>query len=344
MVEVLYDINADPVEKLKVNSGNSYKVTILTQVGDVRIFRLLGLIFEANKCFLLPYALPGIKKIIKMHRDNKEAEIMIVGHDSNHEDFGGVDIARCRAQIMCDYLTNNVEAWTEWFKASKPRSVRWGTREVQLMLSSLPETGEPYYLGNATGITNDKTRESVKKFQEASGSLKVDGKAGPNTQRELIRAYMELEDTSVTENLNLTAHGCEGKFEEDLTLEGMLPDDRVLEVLFFDKGIYPYPKKETSVDGDNDYFAWKKKVVETQNFEFHGINIQILDKKKKPLRSCKIVLEGPTLRVCYTDDEGFAFFSNLLEGEYSVRAYKDGKEISKSKLTYPNIKPMTRKD
>ena len=349
MVDIDYDIHADPIETLKVQTGNSYKVTILTNVGDVRIFRLLGLIFEANKCFLLPYALPGIKNLVKMHQENKDSQILIVGHDSDTENFGGVDIARCRAQIMCDYLTNNIDSWTEWFKANKPRSVRWGTREVQLMLSALPEEGEPFYLGSASGITDDKTKESVKKFQEycnsdMGGSLKVDGKAGPNTQKELIRAYMELEDTSVTENLSLTAHGCEGKFEDDLTLEGMMPDDRVLEVLFFDKGIYPYPVKQTSVEGDNEYFAWKKKVVETQNFEFHGIHIQILDKKKKPVVSSKVVLEGPTHRICFTDDQGFAFFSGLLEGEYSVKAFKDRKEISSSTLTYPDVKPMTRKD
>jgi hypothetical protein len=282
-----------------------------------------------------------------MHKSFENAEMLIVGHDGGDEELKGVDLACCRAEILGGYLTNDVDGWAKWFCVDKPEKIRWGTREVQLMLSCLPEGEMPFYLGNASGITDTKTKDAIKKFQnycnsKLGGNLKVDGLAGPKTQKELLKAYMAIEDTTVSTNIVPVAHGCEGQFEDDLTLAGMQPDERVIEVFFFENKITPVPPKKTSLNGATEYFDWKEQVVESKNFEYHGIHIQVIDKKKMPVKNAKVFLEGPNKCQSITDDQGFAFFSGLVAGEYSVRAEKKGIEIESSKITYPTAKTLSR--
>src|SRR5439155_6580534 len=106
--------------------------------------------------------------------------------------------------------------WVAWFGKGKPARARWGTREVQLMLSALPPGGKPHYEGYASGVTDDKTVAAVKAFQKSKG-LKDDGKAGPDTRKALVEAYMNLEDTTLGQDIVPEAHGCKGHFDDDLT-------------------------------------------------------------------------------------------------------------------------------
>ncbi|MBN1603940.1 MAG: hypothetical protein JW915_20180 [Chitinispirillaceae bacterium] len=341
----LDQISGNTIYPLKFNAG-AHKI-VISKTGNAHIVRLIGLTFDSNKCFLLPYALPGIRAIVEMHKRLPKAEVLIVGHDGGDEEFKGVDLAYNRAEILRAYLTNNVEAWLRWFGKNIPPAIRWGTHEIQLMLSSLPEGEKPFYFGNASGVTDQKTKDTVKAFQafwnsKKGTNLKVDGIAGPKTQKEIVTAYMEIEDTSLSSNFAPVAHGCEGQFEDDLTLQGMQPDERIIEIFFFEKGISPKPAKKTSFNGSNDYFKWKKQIVETKNFEYHGIHIQIIDKKKKPVKCAKIILEGPKNHEAYTDEQGFAFFSGLTAGEYCARAEKKGIEINSAKITYPTAKTKSR--
>ncbi len=342
----LVDLSNPDSKPVKIKTGKYYR--FIANDSAVRNVQLVGLIFDANKTFLLPYALPGIRSIVSMHKAHPHSSILIIGHDSNSEQFGGVEIAWCRAKAIQQYLSNDVDAWTSWFKADKPAHVRWGTREVQLMMSALPGKEKPFYLGVASGVRDAQTKQSVIAFQEffnghKGGNLKIDGKPGPNTQRALVQAYMELEDTSLDSSTELMSHGCEGQFEDDLTTQGLQPDDRILEVLFFHNGIAPAPSGNTSRSGAPEYFEWKKLIIETQSFEFHGIYIQIIDRNRKPVKNCKITLKGPTETETHTDNQGFAFFSGLIEGQYSVHAHKMGVDIGNKTLRYPTSKTMTRK-
>jgi len=65
----------------------------------VKRARLTGMLFDANKSFLLPQDLPGIKTIIDMHKSDPKAELLIIGHAGGDEDLKGADIAFDRAQI-----------------------------------------------------------------------------------------------------------------------------------------------------------------------------------------------------------------------------------------------------
>jgi outer membrane protein OmpA-like peptidoglycan-associated protein len=339
------DLTDDKMYPLKFSTG-THKI-VISNAESAHIVRLIGLTFDSNKCFLLPYALTGIKAIIKMHTQHTSAEVLIVGHDGSDEELKGVDLAYCRAEVLGAYLTNNKESWLRFFGKNVPPKIRWGTREVQLMLSSLPEGKVPFYIGNATGVTDKKTKDAVIAFQthwnkKKGTALKIDGIAGPKTQKELVTAYMEIENTTVASTIKPVIHGCEGQFEDDLTLQGMQPDDRIIEIFFFEKGINPKPKDKTSLNGSTDYFKWKSQIIETKSFEFHGLHVQVIDKKKRPVKCAKVFLKGPKDCEGYTDEQGFVFFTGLIAGDYEVTAEKKGIEINSSKISYPTAKTKSR--
>ena len=195
------------------------------------------MLFDANKCFLLPQGIDGIKTIVSIHKEYPDAKALIVGHAGGDEDSAGTDIALNRAEILGDFLTNKPDSWLDWFSPNKETRVRWGIREVQLMLSVLPEGQTPFYIGNAPGITNGATTKAIKDFQKYANDdkgahLAIDGKAGPETRKALVEAYMNLEDTSISADITPVTHGCEGHFDDTLTQDGLQPNDRRLEVFF----------------------------------------------------------------------------------------------------------------
>jgi outer membrane protein OmpA-like peptidoglycan-associated protein len=307
--------------------------------------RLVGMLFDANKCFLLPQGLPGIKTIIAMHNEEPKAEVLIVGHAGGDEDLAGADIAFDRAQILGAYLKSKPNAWLNWFGPDKSPRSRWGTREIQLMLSVLPEGETPLYEGYALGITDEKTTEAIKGFQEYMNkekvaSLPTDGKADFETRKALVEAYMAIEDTTLGEDVTPIAHGCEGHFEDTKTETGVTADDRRLEVFFFKKAIDPRPEAAISSEGAADYPKWLSKVIETKDFEHHGIHVQIIDSEKQPAPFATVHLKGPTNAEATADEHGFVSFFGLKAGEYTISSEKDGYKIGVSKIVYPTAKSV----
>jgi len=100
--------------------------TLILSRPPVRRVRMVGLLFDANKCFLLPQALPGILTAVALHQERPSAKVLIVGHAGGDEDLAGADIAVDRADIVAAYLTNKPDAWLAWFKEDKPARSRWG--------------------------------------------------------------------------------------------------------------------------------------------------------------------------------------------------------------------------
>ncbi len=307
--------------------------------------RLIGMLFDANKCFLLPQGLPGIKTIVSMHQEDPDSEMLIVGHAGGDEDLKGADIAFDRAQILGAYLKSKPNIWLNWFGPDKPARARWGTREVQLMLSALPEGEKPFYEGYAAGVTDDKTTVAIAAFQEYSNqnkgtNLPTDGKADFETRKALVEAYMGLEDTTLREDVIPIAHGCEGHFEDTVAASGVDSDDRRLEVFFFPKGIAPRPDKTISSEGSTLYPTWLSKVKETEDFENHGIHVQIIDAVKQPAPFAKVRLKGPTTAESECDEHGIVTFFGLKAGEYTLSSEKNGYKIGVSKIVYPTAKTV----
>jgi len=325
-------------EPLSVNAGKLF--TLILRRPPVRRVRLLGMLFDANKCFLLPQGLPGILRVVGLHRAYPDAKIMVVGHAGGDEDLKGADIAVDRADIVAGYLTGKPDAWIAWFKKDKPERSRWGTREVQLMLSALASNGAPYYEGYASGVTDADTRQAIKSFQGAQGMV-PDGKASGATLRALVNAYLGLEGTTLTPGVEPMTHGCEGHFDDDLTSDGLEPDDRRLDVFFFDWEVSPAPAGKVSPAGAPQYESWRGGLVSTTDFEHHGIHVQIIDAQKKPVPFAEVRLDGPTRGDAVADSHGFVSFEGLKPGDYTLSARKQGMKVGTYSVTYPTAKTVT---
>ena len=331
-----------PIKSL--SPGETY--TIILEKKAARRARLVGMLFDANKCFLLPQGLPGVKTIIGMHKSDPKDEVLIVGHAGSDEDLAGADIAFDRAQIIGAYLKSIPSIWLNWFGPDKNARSRWGTREIQLMLSVLPEGGTPHYEGYASGITDQKTTTAIKRFQEYTNkengsSLPLDGKANFETRKALVEAYMGIADTTLSEDIIPVAHGCEGHFEDTETASGGVADDRRLEVFFFKNGISPRPDSNISATGTTLYPTWLSQVLETNDFECHGIHVQIVDNEKQPAPFANVQLKGPVSATATSDEHGFVSFFKLKTGEYTISSEKNGYKIGVSKLTYPTAQTVS---
>lgn len=301
--------------------------------------RLTGMVFDANKSFLLPGALGGIKKIIAVHKQYPKAQVLVVGHAGSDEDLAGSDIAFDRAQMLAAYLKSKPNLWLNQFGPDvKPRS-RWGTRELQLMLSALPAGGKPYYAGKSSGVTDAETTAALKAFQSAQG-LPADGKGDFKTRKALVEAYMGLENTTLAEDVMPVAHGVEGHGGDTAAGSGAETDARRLEVFFFEVAIEPQPSATTSSGQGSPYPKWLENVVETQDFENHGIHVRIVDVKMQPVPFAEVKLSGPTSGQATCDEHGFVSFTGLKFGEYTLSSEKNGYKVGTSRLKYPTARTV----
>lgn len=304
---------------------------------ETRRARLVGLIFDADKCFPLPQALPGVRTIVDLHNERAADKIVVVGHAESDEVAGGTDLALSRAKMMGAYLTSDPRPWLGWFKAEKPLRARWGTREVQLMLGAVQDGGKPFYDGYPAGVTNAATKDAVKRFQKAKG-LKVDGRVGPKTQQALVEEYLKLEGTTLSQGTAVECYGCQGHTDDSLSASGLEPDDRRLEVFFFDGAVKPRPHEQL-MDGDApEYPAWRGALVETRDFENHGIHAQIIDVHDQPVPEADVTLEGPTSDKGVSDEHGFISFFGVKKGDYTISAQKPGYQIASQAVSYPTAK------
>src|SRR6266576_3860662 len=101
--------------------------------------RLVGLFFDLNKCFLLPSAMPGVRRIPQLYDEHPSSNLLVVGHtDTSGDDDFNLTLSLERADAVAAYLTNKVNAWEAFFHNPSEKK-RWGIHEIQLMLSVLPE-------------------------------------------------------------------------------------------------------------------------------------------------------------------------------------------------------------
>jgi hypothetical protein len=337
--QVTSAVVTQPIAPLQAPSD--WVVTLVLLRPPIWRVRLVGMIFDADKCFLLPQALDGIRSIVSMHQAHPAAKVLIVGHEEGDEVSAGIDTALARAKSLAAYLTNQPDAWLPWFGADKPLRQRWGTREVQLILSVLTGAdGAPYYRGYASGVTDAKTTAAIQAFQVDSG-MSADGKPGTSTKKALLAKYMALEDTSLAAGVTPVTHGCTGHADDTLTQDGLQPDDRRMEVLFFDTEIKPAPSGDTSPPGAPEYPAWRMRLVETVDFENHGIHVQVLDGLQQPVPFADVHLDGPTTDDTTSDEHGFVSFFGLVAGDYTLSGMtKSLQKVAPAKLTYPTAKTV----
>jgi outer membrane protein OmpA-like peptidoglycan-associated protein len=295
---------------------------------------LVGMFFETDKTFLLPSAMRSIRMLNRFYRSNPGGELLVVGHtDTVGPQNYNLELSKRRAENMAAYLEDRVEIWTVYYQP-QPLSKQWGTREDQYMLSVLPEGGEPFYTGTVDGIAGPSTKEAITKFQGFSNAnrgttLTVDGIAGPDTRRELVKAYMELDGTSLPEGTPLFTQGC-GEFHPEVPTgdEVEEPRNRRVEVFFFpDKIDPPMPVGGCRAPGCIEYPQWRNSAGRTIDFtkELGSLEVLVRDEATgQPLAEANVAISGIESRATQTDGSGKAFFEQLIQGEYTLLTSKDG--------------------
>lgn len=241
------------------------QLRFLGAVPVVALARLRGTVFETNKSFLLPASVAELARIGDVYANVEPAELLVVGHtDTTGEPDINDPLSLERAKSTAAYLADDVDAWLDCYGSSVPALRRWGAHEDRLMLEALPDFG-----------SKPIGEDSARWFQRTRG-LTVDGKLGPETRRQLITEYMDVDGTSLKEprefDINVTVHGCGENFplaDDDSELDPAPADetedgtDRRVELFFFDRefGIQPPPPGDNSAAGSSEYPEWRDKAT-----------------------------------------------------------------------------------
>jgi outer membrane protein OmpA-like peptidoglycan-associated protein len=228
----------------------------------------LRFFFNTSKTFLLPTALPGVRALRKLYLENKPGKLLVVGHaDSKGGAAFNDQLSLERAEATIAFLKDDVDTWLEFYESSVPQAKRWGSPEDRMMLISMPGFSD-----------KPKGQDAVTWFQ-ITRKLKVDGKAGPETRRQLITEYMGLDGAKLdAQDFEITAHGCGENFPLDDSGKAVEtapedekrdPGDRRVELFFFDPefGIVPKPSGKNSKPGSTEYPSWRKAAIQTVDLE-----------------------------------------------------------------------------
>jgi len=257
-----------PVVVLEQGAVNP-QVRMLAAAQRVVMARMRGMLFDTNKCFLLPTAIEAVQQIRGIYLDNNPSQLLIVGHtDTTAEPDINDPLSKERADSIKAYFEDDVDTWLKNYDLSGKK--KWGSREDRLMISAMPDFG-----------TRGEDEDLVEWFQRTR-SLEVDGKAGKNTRTQLITEYMALDGVNLSEepslDISITTHGAgenfplkDTGFELDTAAADEKEDafDRRVELFFFDTefGILPAPG---AADGP-EYLEWRKRSAKDDDFPVAGI-------------------------------------------------------------------------
>jgi OmpA family len=269
---------------LLVSPGSNVpQVRMLGVVPRCVLARLRGLLFDTNKAFLLPSAIPDLKQIRQLYEQNDPSKLLIVGHtDTTATPSINDPLSLERAKSMLAYLGDNVDQWFEFYATSVPEARRWGTIEDRHMLTTLQRS---------SGVPTDADFEA---FKAANGVIE-DG-VGDNTRKALIQKYMDLDGATLNPaNITAQVHGCGENFPLDDSAEELdtAPAnnkedalDRRVELFFFDVdfGIVPKPPGDNSSKGSTQYPAWRKQAdLIKDNSRPKRVFIQFVDDENEHL-------------------------------------------------------------
>jgi outer membrane protein OmpA-like peptidoglycan-associated protein len=336
LVEVLFKDGKLP--ELEFEAEKKYTFMLRPPVA---LARLHGMYFDTNKCFLLPTAVASLKRLVEKYELHPDSEVLIVGHtDTAGSETYNLDLSADRADAMKAYLRDDADAWLAWYDEGVRESKRWGEHEDLSMIDALVPDDEfgkgshvaayqEWHNGEAADARQeeeDQPRSRPDEWEE----LKVDGILGPKTRRQLILDYMNLDGTSLEDDVCIVTCGCgeyfpleseEGEVEEEAEDDEEQPFDRRVEVFFFAKpfGILPpvpgvaegeSSKKAVMAKKDDElYPEWRQRVsrhyaidTESEGFRLRLCNYDLVPYASRPFAFC---LEGyPEIRGT-TDEGGF---------------------------------------
>lgn len=158
----------------------------------VACWRVNHVLFGFDSSFVMPAIREELKELAALVRANPGSPASVFGHadPASNDDFNKALSGR-RAQAIFGLLTRNVDLWEE-LHAQSHGPDDWGLKSIQVMLAALPSgRGFPFYDGAIDGIHGPRTKDALRRFQQANG-LAVDGVAGPATRKVLFRSYMNV--------------------------------------------------------------------------------------------------------------------------------------------------------
>jgi outer membrane protein OmpA-like peptidoglycan-associated protein len=304
-------------EGIRLPTGERH---VLTLSGS-RVFRLrlIGLHFETDKTFLLPGAMPGIRKLKQLYEQHRGFKVLVSGHtDTVGSADHNVHLSEERARSIAAFLRDQVNEWMGFY-AGRPHSLAWGVREDQHMLKKLEDDKGPFYGGDIDGIAGSGTRNALERFQrfsnEKRGSdLTVNGVASDATREALVKEYMSQDGTTLPEGTELQTHGC-GFFHLAVATPPQTEKqaNRRVEIFFFEDAIAPPPRKPCPDGGCPEYTQWESQTISTIDFEIDSIDptstkslaIRLINDDDEPLANAKftLVAAGKTIEST-TDAQG----------------------------------------
>jgi outer membrane protein OmpA-like peptidoglycan-associated protein len=278
--------------------------TIVVRPWVIRV-RLIGGYFDTNKCFLLPSAVKApvggdsdMRRVRQHIADNPGSALLIVGHtDTTGEPAYNDVLSLDRADSVAAYLRHDVEAWLAWYGASKPPEKRWGIREDAAMIQAMPDYPTPPPPGGP-----------VRWYQRTRG-LDIDGVAGDNTRRALIREYMAQSGAVVGPQVEMVTHSCGESFQIAPEGSGGMDEgkqrNRRVETYFFDRGLGVEPPQpgRISAPGSIEYPEWVRRASETWDYETAvalEYRLRVCDSNLRPIPGapCRVSYGG----ACYAHE------------------------------------------
>jgi outer membrane protein OmpA-like peptidoglycan-associated protein len=246
--------------------------TIVEVRPRIRRGRLLGMLFEVDKSFLLPGAMVGIRGLTRYYGEHPGLHVLVSGHtDPTGADQYNLDLSNERAQSIADFLRDEVDGWMAWY-SSGLQSKRWGIREDQYMLSALRDPVQAFYAGPIDGVNGATLQDAVRRFQasrnaQQGSDLAVDGQLGPKTRRELVTMYMTQDETTLPPGTPLEIHGC-GEFHpaEPGSDPQANAEDRRVEIFLFEGPVDPPVPPRCPAPGCREYPIWRARVFEDVDF------------------------------------------------------------------------------
>ncbi len=246
--------------------------------------RLIGMHFDTNKSFMRKTAIPGIRRVVREYAELGSGNLLVVGHtDTVAEEHYNLDLSVERAEAIKAYVKNDVPGWEKWFLDTVfPDKKKWGDLEITHMISALP------------------CEQNVRGFQQWSNAnrpkgqhLDEDGKLGPKSRHELIRAYMELEETTLPPTVGVEIHGCGEYFPvtEDKGDGVESEENRRVELFCFDDEIQPPVPGKKAKKGEPEYPQWKSQVTESIDVDAEGalrIAVAASDETSTTLTACDL--------------------------------------------------------
>jgi outer membrane protein OmpA-like peptidoglycan-associated protein len=299
----------------------------------VRRARLSGLNFDTDKTFLLPSAMVGIRQLVKLFKSFEGLLAVVDGHtDKQLKPGASQEVNRTlsveRAESVKAFLLDDAQAWQKFY-AGTPHSAKWGVREDQLMLSAVKDDGgSPFYQGPIDGSAGPLTRDAWKRFQ-TSRSLTVTEAGDKPSRLELVKAYMQLEGTSLPSDAQVQTHGC-GQTHPLPETEGDpnpdQPKNRRVEVFLFEKQIDPAPVTPCPKEGCKEHAVWvARQVLDVDLDQPPGnLAVTVQDDAGAALSGARVHASGPLELDGQSGSDGTVpGFDEIVPGSYAVHAEAD---------------------